>query len=80
MNDKDVMFIGFRVSGQLKELVVKNANIKKMRMSEYVREAVLFEMIMSGDIEAFKFVVSASGSDLFKVTRGIVQGLRKQKE
>ena len=48
--------LNFRVTPEEKKLIEKRARAKKMTLADYVREAVLFDMLMSGMGDAWRFL------------------------
>lgn len=53
--------MNFKVSDMLKKIIEEHAKSKGMPVSEYLREAILFDMLMSGNVEVFKYVTYGVG-------------------
>ncbi|MDE2216557.1 MAG: hypothetical protein KGJ87_05255 [Planctomycetota bacterium] len=80
MNNGNVVTMNFRVSPRLKELIEKHASSKKIQVSAYIREAILFEMIESGNTDAFEFVAPFGWVGFTGVVRNMLKKLRQEKE
>lgn len=61
----------FKVTPQEKKLIEKTAEKQGCTVSEYVRSAILMDMILEGEVGAMKIVVDTIG-------RKAVQALRKR--
>ena len=48
--------LNFRVTPEEKKLIEKRASSKKMAVAEYVREAVIMDMLLSGMGDAWRFL------------------------
>ena len=79
MGNGNVVTMNFKVSPRLKELIEKHVSSKKMQVSEYIREAILFDMIMSGNTDALKFVASGVGEKFSGALRNMLEMLRREK-
>ncbi len=79
MGDGNVVTMNFKVSPRLKKLIEEHARSKKMQVSEYIREAILFDMIMSGNTDALKFVALGVGEKVSGAVRNMIEKLRKEK-
>jgi hypothetical protein len=56
--------ITFDSGKELGRMIQQRAKQEGIGVSEYLREAVLFEMVFSGDVEATKFVAKRFGKRL----------------
>ena len=79
MGDGNVITMNFKASPHLKKIIEKHANSKNMSVSEYIRNAVLFDMITSGNIEAFNYMSSGVGEKFFGAVRNVMEKLMKEK-
>lgn len=61
----------FKVTPEEKKLIEKVAKKKDFTVSEYVRTAVIMDMVLDGEVGAMKIVVDTIG-------RKAVQALRKR--
>ena len=61
----------FKVTSEERRLIERTANKQGCTVSEYVRSAVLMDMILEGEVGAMKIVVDTIG-------RKAVQALRKR--
>ena len=58
MGKDDMVTVSFRVKPEEQRLIERHAKKEGVTISSYVRGAVLFDLIMSGDWDAFKHVAS----------------------
>jgi hypothetical protein len=63
----------FKVTSEERKLIEKAAKKQECTVSEYVRGAVIMDMILEGEVGAMKIVVDSIG-------RKAVQALRKRVE
>ena len=56
----------FKVTPHERQVIEKRANKEKMSVSEYVRAALLMEMVLSGDTQALKIVATTIGQKAVK--------------
>jgi uncharacterized protein (DUF1778 family) len=61
----------FKVTPEERKLIEKVAKKQGMTVSEYVRAAIIMDMVLEGEVEAMKIVVQTAG-------RKAVQALRKR--
>lgn len=78
MGDKNIVVMNFKVSDRLKEIIENNAKRKKMAVSEYIREAILFDMLMSGNVDAFKYIASGVGEKVSVSLRSMLEKARRE--
>lgn len=57
-------YIAFDAGKELARAIQQRAKQEGITVSEYMREACLFEMVFSGDVEATKFVAKRFGKRL----------------
>lgn len=73
MSNGNVVVMNFKVTPRLKAIIESHAKRKKMAVSEYMREAILFDMLISGNIDAFKYVVSGVGEKVSGSMRSMLE-------
>ena len=56
----------FKVTPHERQVIEKRAHKEKMSVSEYVRAALLMDMVLSGDTQALKIVVTTIGQKAVK--------------
>lgn len=80
MSNGNTVVMNFKVSPRLKEIIEKHANSKKLSVSEYIRDAVLFDMIISGNIDAFNYLATGVGEKFHGAVRNFMEKLKKDKK
>lgn len=53
--------ISFDAGKDLERMIQQRAKQEGISVSEYIREAIILEMVFSGDLEATKFVIQRVG-------------------
>lgn len=56
----------FKVTPHEREVIENRAKKEKMNVSEYVRAALLMDMVLSGDTQALKIVATTIGQKAVK--------------
>jgi hypothetical protein len=69
--------INFKVTEQEKKIIEDHAYAKRLGVSEYVRQSVFFDLMMSGNVEAIKYVASNAKGNIFKYLIAILKIIRK---
>ncbi len=66
MAKDEMVVIAFRVKPEEQRMIERHAEKEGKTVSSYVRSAVLFDMFMDGDFEAFKHVASEVRGEVLK--------------
>lgn len=66
MGKEEMVTMSFRVKPEEARLIERHAKKEKTTVSRYVRTAVLFDMVMDGDWEAFRHVASEVRAEVVK--------------
>ena len=64
----------FRVTKQEKDLLERCAKKYECSVSHYVRTSMLMEMVLDGEMEAFKILIKIVGSKAVEVFKRRMQG------
>jgi hypothetical protein len=66
MGKDDMVTVSFRVKPEEQRLIERHAKKEGVTISSYVRGAVLFDMVMAGDWDAFKHVAVEGRAEVLK--------------
>lgn len=66
MGKEEMVTMSFRVKPEEARLIERHAKKEKTTVSRYVRTAVLFDLVMEGDWDAFKHVASEVRTEVVK--------------
>lgn len=66
MGNAKTELMQFKVTPHEREVIEKRAKKEKMTVSEFVRAALLMEMVLLGDIQALKIVATTIGRQAVK--------------
>jgi hypothetical protein len=66
MGKDDMVTVSFRVKPEEQRLIERHAKKEGVTISSYVRGAVLFDMVMGGDWDAFKHVASGARAEVLR--------------
>ena len=66
MAKDDMVAISFRLKPEEQRLVERRAKNEGITVSAYIRRAVLFDMVMEGDWDAFKHLASEVRTEVLK--------------
>ena len=66
MGKEEMVTMSFRVKPEEARLIERHVKTEKTTVSRYVRTAVLFDMAMEGDWEAFKHIATEVRAEVLK--------------
>ena len=66
MGKEEMVTMSFRVKPEEARMIERHVKKEKTTVSRYVRTAVLFDMAMEGDWEAFKHVATEVRAEVLK--------------
>lgn len=69
--------INFKVNEQEKKIIEDHARNKDLGISEYLRQSVFLDLVISGDIEAIKYIASSAQG---KIIKKLISILKNNKE
>ncbi len=77
-NGARVCVVNFKATEKERRIIENYARKQKLTVSEYVREAVFYDMFLAGHTEAYKLIISGVATGVASKAKATVQAVLKR--